>query len=200
MNQTSIWTAQATFGHDIKQTNAKALKFSGLPFDKEKLNAPVFISAIKLVLFLWARVCGSTWRSKTALHNRMKSSASSPPLQSSNNTANERPLRFHIPAKEMHKQRHIKRRKSLPRLQGIRARLSWRCHSRANSHVFRKSRLERHRAKINIADDPFIQLRNEWSAQLTLIHHSPLAIKTRASTGGLVLHRIEWTTNCKPAR
>lgn len=111
MNQTSIWTAQATFGHDIKQTNAKALKFSDLPFDKEKLNAPVFISAIKLVLFLWARVCGSTWRSKTALYNRMKSSASSPPLQSSNNTANGRPLRFHIPAKEMDKQRHIKRRR-----------------------------------------------------------------------------------------
>lgn len=62
---------------------------------------------------------------------------------------------------------------------------------RPYSHVFLKSRLQRHRIKINITDDPFIQLRCEWSAQLTLIHHSPLAIKTRASTGGLVLHGVD---------
>lgn len=68
------------------------------------------------------------------------------------------------------------------------------------SHVFLKSRFEPQRIKINIADDPFIQLRGEWSAQLTLIHHSPLAIKTRASIGGLVLHRIEWTGVMHPAK
>ena len=58
-----------------------------------------------------------------------------------------------------------------------------------SSHVFSESRLQRHHIKINSTDDPFIQLRCEWSAQLTLIHHSPLAIKTRAPSG-LVLHGI----------
>lgn len=78
--------------------------------------------------------------------------------------------------------------KTWPHLQDKRARSTRRCHSRPFSHVFLKSRLQRHRTKINITDDPFMQLRCEWSAQLTLIHHSPLAIKTRASTRGLVLH------------
>ena len=99
---------------------------------------------------------------------------------------------LYFPAKEMHKQRRRKLRKTFYSFAGHTRSISWRCHLQAYSHVFCKSRLERHRAKINIADDPFIQLRGEWSAQLTLIHHSPLAIKTRASTRGtrLTSHRM----------
>ena len=155
-------------------------------------------SPVNFCFFRWERAFApSTCDGKRQFQSKIHSCIQGLPLihlphkHSSNNADSQNFQSSTSRRKKCRKNRTRREGKSWSHFQDKRARCARRCHSRPFSHVFLKSRLQRHRTKINSTDDPFIQLRCEWSAQLTLIHHSPLAIKTRASTGGLVLHGVD---------